>query len=43
MNQYASELQLTDFIADHSGICQNRDHKEGKITHRETRLNVPVS
>ena len=36
MNQCADELKLTSFIEDHSGICQNRDHKEGMITQRET-------
>ena len=32
MNQCADELKLTGFIADHSEICQNRDHKKGKIS-----------
>ena len=35
MNPCAGELKLTIFVADHSGICQNRDDKEGKITQRE--------
>ena len=35
MNLSVNELKLTVFIADHSGVCQISDHKEGKITQRE--------
>ena len=32
VNQCADELKLTGYIADHSEMCQNRDHKKGKIS-----------
>ena len=30
VNQCADELKLTGFIADHSEMCQTRDHKKEK-------------
>ena len=32
----SDDWKLTNFIADHSGIFQNRDNNNGMITQRET-------